>query len=192
MRNICVYCGSTSGVDPHFISAARHFGRALAERGYQLVFGGVGLGLMGAVADGALSAGGRVIGIIPKPLLAMEVAHSHLTELHVVEDMHERKRMMAERADAFVVMPGGCGTMDEFFEIFTWSQLGFNEKPIAILNGNGYYDPLFAFMRSMIRQGFLKEVHFDMLIVESNHDTLLERMQNYVAPHISKWSKGSV
>ena len=189
MKSICVYCGSSPGVDPELISLARRFGRGLAERGYQLVFGGVGLGLMGAVADGALSAGGRVVGIIPKPLLEMEVAHAHLAELHVVADMHERKRMMADRADGFVILPGGCGTMDEFFEIFTWAQLGFHEKPIAILNGNDYYEPLLALMRQMVRAGFLKKVHFDMLIVESNHDTLMERMQNYVPPRMSKWSK---
>ena len=189
MKSICVYCGSSPGVDPELISLARRFGRGLAERGYQLVFGGVGLGLMGAVADGALSAGGRVVGIIPKPLLEMEVAHAHLAELHVVADMHERKRMMADRADGFVILPGGCGTMDEFFEIFTWAQLGFHEKPIAILNGNDYYEPLLALMRQMVRAGFLKEVHFDMLLVESNHDALMERMQNYVPPRMSKWSK---
>jgi hypothetical protein len=189
MRSICVYCGSNPGTDPQFMATARRFGRGLAERGYQLIFGGVGYGLMGAVADGALSAGGPVVGIIPKALLAMEVAHTGLTELHVVDDMHHRKRMMANRADGFVVLPGGCGTMDEFFEVFTWAQLGFHDKPIAILNGDQYYEPLLNFMRSMVANGFLKEVHFDMLIVESNHDVLLERMRNYVAPHVSKWSR---
>lgn len=189
MKSICVYCGSNAGNDPRFVSIARRFGRAMAERGVQLIFGGVGLGLMGAVADGALSAGGKVIGIIPKPLLEMEIAHPHLAELHVVADMHERKRMMAERADGFVVLPGGTGTMDEFFEIFTWAQLGFHSKPIAVLNGHDYYELLFAFLRQLVQQGFLKEVHFDMLIVESNHDTLLQRMQDYVPPHVSKWSR---
>ncbi len=189
MKSICVYCGSSPDASPPFVALARRFGRGLAERGYQLVFGGVGLGLMGAVADGALSAGGRVIGIIPRPLLQMEIAHPHLAELHVVDDMHARKRMMAERADGFVVLPGGCGTLDEFFEIFTWAQLGFHEKPVAILNDDGYYEPLLAMMRNMVRHGLLKEVHFDMLIVESNHDTLLQRMSEFVPPRISKWSK---
>jgi len=190
MKSICVYCGSSPDADPAFLSLARRFGRGLAERGYQLVFGGVGLGLMGAVADGALSAGGRVIGIIPKALLEMEVAHPHLAELHVVDDMHQRKRMMAERADGFVVLPGGCGTLDEFFEIFTWAQLGFHEKPVAILNGNDYYEPMLAMMRGMVRHGFLKEVHFDMLIVDANHDALLQRMGEFVPPRVSKWNRG--
>jgi uncharacterized protein (TIGR00730 family) len=191
MKSICVYCASTPGKDPRLLDIARDFGRCLAKSGLQLVYGGVGIGLMGALADGALDAGGKVVGIIPEPLLALELAHPRLSELQVVADMHARKQLMAERADGFVVLPGGSGTMDEFFEIFTWAQLGFHHKPLAILNGHGYYEPLLAFMQTMVGAGFLKQAHFDMIIVEAEHAALLKRMGEFVAPRVSKWRNGA-
>jgi uncharacterized protein (TIGR00730 family) len=189
-KRICVYCGSNPGNDPAYVTSARIMGRALAERGIELVYGGVGLGLMGAVADGVLEGGGQAIGIIPKDLLKMEIAHAGLTELHVVDNMHERKRLMAARADAFVALPGGSGTLDELFEIFTWAQLGFHAKPIGLLHVNGFYTPLLAMMDHLVETGFIKRVHADMLLTAATPDDLLDRMARYQAPNVSKWNHG--
>ncbi|MFZ5748684.1 MAG: TIGR00730 family Rossman fold protein [Pseudomonadota bacterium] len=176
MKRLAVYCGSASPADPVYIESARAVGRALAERGIGLVYGGGRLGLMGAVADAALEAGGEVIGVIPQLLVNAEVAHRGLSELHIVETMHERKARFTELADGFVTLPGGTGTMDELWEAMSWAQLGYHTDPIGLLNVAGYYDGLVAFVAHMGKVGFLRPQHQGLLIVESDLDTLLERM----------------
>ncbi len=153
--SICVYCGSRPGAHPHFADAARFIGEQIAERGWQLVYGGGHRGLMGCVADGALSRGGRVVGVIPQSLVEHEMGHHGVSELHVVNTMHERKQLMAERSDAFLALPGGIGTFEELFEVWTWRQLGYHHKPLGLLNVEGYYDALLAFMDHTVVQGFL-------------------------------------
>jgi uncharacterized protein (TIGR00730 family) len=153
--SICVYCGSRPGAEPAFADAARQVGLWIAQNKGQLVYGGGHNGLMGMMADACLQAGGRVIGVIPKALVEKEWAHSGCSELHVVENMHERKRLMAERADAFLALPGGIGTFEEFFEAWTWRQLGYHDKPVGLLNLNGYYDKLLAFLSTAVQQGFM-------------------------------------
>ncbi|MES2980267.1 MAG: TIGR00730 family Rossman fold protein [Pseudomonadota bacterium] len=155
--SLCVYCGSRPGVDPAFAAVAAEVGRWIAEHGGQLVYGGGRNGLMGIMADAALQAGGRVIGVIPKALVEKEWAHTGCTELHVVENMHERKRIMAEHADAFLALPGGIGTLEEFFEVWTWRQLGYHAHPVGLLNLQGYYDALLGFLASSVTQGFMSE-----------------------------------
>ncbi|HEX8444861.1 MAG TPA: TIGR00730 family Rossman fold protein [Allosphingosinicella sp.] len=179
---ICVYTGSRPGSRPEYEAAARGFGTLLAERGIGLVYGGGHLGLMGVIADAALAAGGEVVGVIPQKLVEWEVAHSGLTELHVVHSMHERKQMMADLADAFVALPGGIGTMEELFEVWAWLHLGYHDKPCALLNVAGFYDPLIAFLDGMVIEGFLKTGTREMLLTGTDPDELLERLQEYRAP----------
>ena len=174
--SLCVYCGSRPGVLPAYADAARAVGRAIGERGWQLVYGGGRAGLMGLVADAALAAGAPVIGVIPRSLMDREVGHHGLTELHVVETMHERKLMMAERSDAFVALPGGIGTFEELFEVWSWRQLGYHDKPLGLLNVAGYYDPLLAFMASTVRQGFVAESQHALLQVDTEAGALLDRI----------------
>ena len=162
-RKLCVYCGSRSGVQPDYAQAATEVGQWIARHGGQLVYGGGTGGLMGIVANAALDAGARVVGVIPRSLVEREWAHHGCTELHVVETMHERKRMMAERADAFLALPGGIGTLEELFEVWTWRQLGYHNKPIGILNTGNYYDGLLGFMRSTVNQGFLNDAQWDLV-----------------------------
>jgi len=162
-------------------------GRMLARRGIDLVYGGSRVGLMGRLADACLGAGGRAIGVIPRALVAKEVAHEGLTELHVVESMHERKAKMADLADAFVAMPGGYGTWEEFCEVLTWSQLGLQSKACALLNVNGYYDPLLEMADRSLAQGFLREAHRELMLADSDPGQLLERLANYSMPVVSKW-----
>jgi uncharacterized protein (TIGR00730 family) len=150
-----VYCGSRHGARPAYADAARTLGQAIGERGWQLVYGGGNVGLMGVVADAVLGAGGRVVGVIPESLMRREVGHTGLSELHVVQTMHQRKQMMAERADAFIALPGGIGTLEELFEVWTWRQLGYHQQPIGLLNVDGFYDTLLAFMRQTVAEGFL-------------------------------------
>jgi uncharacterized protein (TIGR00730 family) len=176
VKRIAVYCGSASPEDPVYIQAARDVGRGLAERGIGLVYGGGKLGLMGAVADSCLEAGGEVIGVIPTALVNAEVAHQGLTELHVVETMHERKARFTELADGFVNLPGGTGTMDELWEALSWAQLGYHADPVGLLNVAGYYDKLIDFWEHMGRVGFVRPQHQPMLIVADQFDLLLERM----------------
>jgi uncharacterized protein (TIGR00730 family) len=152
---VCVYCGSRHGIQGAYTEAARALGTAIGERGWQLVYGGGQVGLMGEVADATLAAGGRVIGVIPESLKKLEVGHLGLTELHVVPNMHVRKQMMAEHADIFIALPGGIGTLEELYEVWTWRQLGYHDKPIGVLNINGFYDLLLAFMQNTVSQGFL-------------------------------------
>lgn len=156
MPRICIFCGARSGNDPRFVDAASHAGRAIANAGFGLVYGGGRVGLMGAIADAALASGGEVIGVIPSGLATAEIAHAGVTDLRVVETMHERKALMAELSDAFIALPGGFGSMDEFHEILTWRQLGIHDKPIGLLNQDGFYDHLLALYERMEREGFVR------------------------------------
>ncbi|PZN32284.1 MAG: TIGR00730 family Rossman fold protein [Proteobacteria bacterium] len=176
MRSVCVFCGSNPGDRPAFVELARTLGTLLARRGTTLVYGGGRVGLMGAAADAALAAGGRVIGVIPQMLLDREVGHSGLTQLHVVGTMAERKRLMGELADAFITLPGGIGTMDELFEAWTWTQLRLHDKPCGLLNFAGYYDALIAFLDGAVEAGFLRPRHRAALIVDTNLESLLARL----------------
>ena len=181
LNALCVFCGSMPGAQADYVEAARELGRLLARRGIELIYGGGHVGLMGALADAALAAGGRVVGIIPEHLMKPEVAHQQLTELRVVDSMHTRKRLMAERADAFVVLPGGYGTFEEMFEMITWLQLQIHAKPVGALNVAGFFDPLLAFLRHAAGEGFIRPQHWDLLIVEANASVLLERLRLHAA-----------
>lgn len=174
---LAVYCGSRFGDAPAFANVARDLGRLLGQAGATLVYGGGRVGLMGAVADATLAAGGRVVGVIPQALMDREVGHRGLTELHVVQTMHERKQLMAERADAFVALPGGIGTLEELYEVWSWQQLGYHDKPVALLNVEGYYDALLEFHRAMHARGFVSDAQFNALLVESDPARLLERLR---------------
>lgn len=186
-RRLCVYCGSNRGALPEFTAAAITLGKTLATRGIGVVYGGGHVGLMGVLADAALAAGGEVIGVIPAALEAKELGHSRLTELHVVASMHERKQMMADLSDGFIAMPGGIGTLEELFETFTWLQLGFHHKPVALLNVGGFYDALVGFVRQFTRDGFLKPEHEACLLVEREANALLEKMEAFEPPQLGKW-----
>ncbi|WP_339747558.1 TIGR00730 family Rossman fold protein [uncultured Maricaulis sp.] len=182
MKSICIYCGSNPGRDPAFVTAARAVGKRLAESGLDIVYGGGQVGLMGEIADAALEAGGRVIGVIPEFLALKEIAHLELTELYVVQSMHARKAKMAHLSDAFIALPGGIGTMEEMFEIWTWGQLGQHRKPVGLLNVHGYYDDLVAFLDKMADQNFLAADHRDSLMVAKRIDELLTAFRAYEAP----------
>ncbi len=184
MKRIAVYCGSATPADPVYIETARHVGRTLAEKGIGVVYGGGRLGLMGAVADSALEAGGEVIGVIPEALVGSEVAHKGCTQLHVVPGMHERKRMFTDLSDGFLTIPGGVGTMDELWEAISWAQLGYHSKPVGVLNAAGFYDKLIEFNAHMISVGFIREQHKGIMIADDQLDRLLNRMANY-EPHMT-------
>ena len=185
--NICVFAGSSSGAREEYRAAAGTLGDALARRGLGLVYGGARVGLMGAMADAALAAGGRVIGVMPEALIAKEVAHRRLTELRVVKTMHERKAMMAELSDAFIAMPGGWGTLDEFCEILTWAQLGLHRKPCGLLNVGGYFDKLLAFVEHSVAEGFVRREHGDMIAVAAAPAALLDLLATHKPPVVEKW-----
>lgn len=187
MRQICVFCGSNHGDDPSYAAAAAELGRTLAERSIGLVYGGASVGLMGAVADAALSNGGKVTGVITRGLVEKEVAHEGLADLRVVKTMHERKAIMANLADAFIALPGGLGTLDEFFEALTWGQLGIHKKPCALLNLRGYYDKLVQFLDHCAEQGFVPPRHRDMILVATGIPELFEKLEAYVPPQGPKW-----
>lgn len=187
LKRICVFCGSSSGTREVYLRSAQEVGRLLAGRGIELVYGGGKVGLMGAVADACLDAGGRVIGVIPQLLVDKEVAHSGLTELRVVQTMHERKALMADLADAFLALPGGYGTWDELCEVLTWSQIGIQQKSSAILNVNGYYDPLLAMADRAVSEGFLRDIHRELLLTDTDPARLLDRLESYVLPLVDKW-----
>ena len=174
--SICVYCGSRPGTEPAFAEAAREVGLWIAQNKGQLVYGGGHNGLMGMMADACLQAGGRVVGVIPKALVEKEWAHSGCSELHVVENMHERKSLMAERADAFLAMPGGIGTFEEFFEVWTWRQLGYHDKPVGLLNIKGYYDNLLAFLSTSVLQGFMNAEQMQLIRSGTNTELLLKSL----------------
>lgn len=184
MKRLAVYCGSATPADPVYIESARMVGRELAARGIGLVYGGGRLGLMGAVADACLAAGGEVIGVIPEALVGSEVAHRGCTELHVVPGMHERKRMFTDLSDGFITIPGGVGTMDELWEAISWAQLGYHEKPVGLLNVAGFYDRLIEFNRHMVEVGFIRPQHAGIMIVDDTMDGLLTKMASY-EPHKS-------
>lgn len=182
MKRLAVYCGSATPADLTYIDAARHVGRTLAARGIGVVYGGGRLGLMGAVADAALEAGGEVIGVIPDALVGAEVAHRGCTELHVVQTMHQRKQLFTDLSDGFVTLPGGVGTMDELWEAISWAQLGYHDKPVGLLNVGGFYDPLIAFNRQMVETGFIRPQHAGILIHADGIDGLIDAMVAY-QPH---------
>jgi uncharacterized protein (TIGR00730 family) len=188
MKSICVYCGSSLGAKTTYAEAARGFGRALVEAGCTLVYGGGRVGLMGVVADEVLAAGGRAIGVIPKLLVDKEVGHRGLTELHVVPDMHQRKKMMADLADAFVALPGGAGTFEELFEVYTWAQLGYHAKPIGLFDVDAYYAPLVDLLRHTVREGFMQQRYVDILQIDSQPAALVDKLRRYRPPGPDKWA----
>jgi uncharacterized protein (TIGR00730 family) len=187
MKRITVFCGSSLGSDDVYRSQANLLGKTLAKQNIELVYGGAKIGLMGAVADGALSEGGKVIGVLPKFLRSKEIAHENLTQLILVDSMHERKTKMNELCDGVIALPGGFGTMEEFFEMLTWGQLGLHQKPIAILNINGFYNSLIDLVQTMVDKGLLKEVNQKMLLVSNDMDDLINKMRSYVPPVVGKW-----
>lgn len=187
MNSICVFCGSSVGDDEIFAGEARRLGATLVQSGLALVYGGGSVGLMGVLADAVLAAGGHVIGVIPRMLWEREVGHRGLSDLRIVETMHERKALMAELSDGFIAMPGGIGTFEEFFEVWTWAQLGVHRKPCALLNTAGYFDPMLDMIDVMIRRCFLKPEYRDMVLVETEPSALLTRMGAYVPPTVGKW-----
>ena len=189
MKSIAVFCGSSTGKNGIYGQAAARLGRALARNNIEIIYGGGKIGLMGIMADAALQAGGRVTGVIPGFLADLELAHGQLSRLITVETMHERKAVINEMSDAVIALPGGFGTLDELFEMLTWGQLGLHDKPVGILNTNGFYDHMLSLVHSMVAEGFLKEINSDMLLVYSNIDELLEKMGSYRAPRVPKWIK---
>jgi uncharacterized protein (TIGR00730 family) len=187
MRRVCVFCGSNVGVQPAYAEAAQAMGALLAQRGIGLVYGGGNVGLMGVIADAAVEAGGEVIGVIPQALANREIAHTGVSALHVVDSMHTRKAMMAELSDAFVAMPGGVGTFEEFFEAVTWTQLGLQRKPCGLLNVNGFYSPLAAFIDQAVSEGFIKPVHRAAIVVDGDPARLLDSLATVRLPDVPKW-----
>jgi uncharacterized protein (TIGR00730 family) len=187
IRRLAIFCGSNPGARPEYMEAARSFGRLLAERGIGVVYGGSNVGLMAALADSMLDELGDIIGVIPRMLVDREVANTALTDLRIVETMHARKAQMAELADGFVALPGGIGTLEEFFEIWTWGQLGMHSKPCGLLNVAGYFDPLMTFLDRAVEERFVRDVHRRMVVVESDPRKLLERFEAYDPPKVVKW-----
>jgi len=187
INSICIYCGSSSGRLEAYASAAVALAEALVSRNIRLVYGGASIGIMGVVADQVLKLGGEVVGVIPKALSHKEIVHQHLTELYITESMHERKMQMAELSDGFIALPGGIGTLEELFEIWTWAQLGFHQKPCGLLNVAGYYDSLIQFLDHVLAEQFVKQNTHALLMVENNPDTLLNRYLNYQPPAVKQW-----
>jgi uncharacterized protein (TIGR00730 family) len=187
LRRLCVFCGSGSGIDPCYVEAARIVGGILAAESIGLVYGGGRTGLMGEVADAALRAGGEVIGVIPEHLQAREVAHTGLSDLRVVGSMHERKKTMADLADGFIGLPGGLGTLEEFFEVATWSQLGIHTKPLGLLNVRGYYDLMDAFLGHAVEEGFLHEQNRALIAISDDPSVLLAALRSFRPTHAEKW-----
>jgi uncharacterized protein (TIGR00730 family) len=188
-RRICVFCGSSDGHDPIYRNAAWELGEFLAHQGIGVVYGGGKVGLMGAVADGALHAGGEVIGVIPEKLKSLEVGHDGLTELFVVDSMHARKAMMAHLSDAFIALPGGWGTLEEVFEVTTWTQLNYHKKPVGLLNIAGYFDHLRAFVQHASDVGFIRPVHQELMQMASTPNDLLDKLATTEIPEVGKWIK---
>jgi len=188
MKSVCVYCGSSMGAKPVYAQAAQAFGRALVAAGCSLVYGGGRVGLMGVIADEVLAAGGRVVGVIPELLVDKEVGHRGLTELHVVPDMHQRKRMMADLSDAFVALPGGAGTLEELFEVYTWAQLGYHHKAIGLYDIEGYYGPLVTMLEHTVREGFMQQTYLDLLQIDADALSLLDKLRRYHPPGRDKWA----
>ena len=187
LERLCVFCGSSLGTHPAYVEAARNIGQLLSQRGIGLVYGGGKLGLMGALADACLREGGRVTGIMPRALVEKEIAHCGLTELRVVESMHERKALMADLADAFIALPGGFGTWEEFCEVLTWSQLGLHRKACGLLNVNDYYGPLIAMADRAVAEGFLRDVHRNLMLSDDDAARLVDKLISYKVPVVDKW-----
>lgn len=187
MKRVCVFCGSSPGARPAYRAAAERVGALLAKRGIGLVYGGASVGLMGAVADAALAAGGEVIGVLPRALATKELSHERLTELRLVDSMHERKAQMADLSDGFVALPGGVGTLEELFEMLTWAQLGLHAKPCALLDADGYFASLLAFLDHAVVERFVRPPHRAMLLVDDAPERLLDAMARYRAPRVEKW-----
>lgn len=187
LKRVCVFCGSSPGVRPEYAEAARALGRALAARRVGLVYGGGRTGLMGVVADAVLEAGGEVIGVIPEALMAREVGHAGVTELHVVGSMHQRKALMAELSDAFVALPGGFGTWEEFCEVLTWSQLGLHPKPCGLLDVAGYYAPFVALVDHAVAEGFVKPTHRTLVLEATDPERMLTLLEEFRPPQVTKW-----
>src|SRR5699024_1489298 len=188
MNNIAVFCGSSTGANRVYMEYAEKFGKALANNNQRLVYGGAQVGCMGALADATLQNGGKVTGVSQQKLKEVEIAHDQLTDLYVVETMHERKSKMADLADGFVALPGGSGTLEEWFEVFTWSQLGYHGKPCGLLNVNHFFDPLIDLLNHTIEQGFMNESYREMIIVSADPKELLEKMADYTPTYVAKWS----
>lgn len=187
MKSICVFLGSNPGNSPEYRQAARDLGSELARRGLCVVYGGSGVGLMGTLADAALAEGGQVVGVIPELLVQKEVAHTSLTRQYVVPSMHARKAKMAELADGFIALPGGIGTLEEFFEVLTWNQLGYHAKPCGLLDVNGYYSELSTFLDKVVQEGFLVDEHRGMVLTDASPGGLLDQFETYVPPQVDKW-----
>ena len=187
MKRVTVFCGSNMGTDNNFENQANHVGKTLAQHNIEVVYGGAKVGLMGALANGALSEGGKVIGILPIFLKRKEIVHEGLTELIMVESMHERKTKMNELCDGVIALPGGFGTLEELFEMITWAQLGLHKKPIAVLNTNGFYDALILLVQTMVDNGFLKIENQRMILISDSIEDLLQQMKDYSAPEVNKW-----
>jgi uncharacterized protein (TIGR00730 family) len=182
MKSLCIYCGSSIGASPVYTEAARAMAAAMVANSIALVYGGGRVGLMGTIADEVLRLGGEATGVIPQALMDREVGHSGLTRLHIVKDMHERKAMMAQLSDGFVAMPGGIGTLEELFEVYTWSQLGLHDKPVALLNAAGYYNALIGFLEHVVRERFLQPEQAALLLHDADPASLVARLQSFVAP----------
>jgi uncharacterized protein (TIGR00730 family) len=189
INTIAIYCGSNMGGDPAYLTMAKQLALAMVEANIDIIYGGGNVGLMGVMADTALIAGGKVIGVIPQSLVDYEVAHEGLTDLHIVDSMHERKALMAKLADGFIMLPGGPGTWEEFFEVVTWAKLGYHHKPCGVLNTNGYYDHLLQFMHHAVKESFLHTDHHEMIIVGDSPSVLLQQFLKYTAPQTSPWIK---
>jgi uncharacterized protein (TIGR00730 family) len=187
LQSVCVFCGSSTGSDPAYTEAARSLGTTLAEADIRLVFGGGHVGLMGEISNAALAAGGDVIGVIPKFLVERELAHTGLTDLRIVGSMHERKALMSDLSEGFIALPGGTGTLEEFFEVLTWAQLGEHDKPCGLLNVADYFDPLLTVFEQMVERGFLSEANRALLLVESDPEHLLQRFEHYEPPRTARW-----
>ena len=187
LRSICLFCGSSPGVDPAFKLAAAQLGTMLAHQNIRLIYGGGHVGLMGVAADACLKAGGEVVGIIPKKLMEKEVGHAGLTQMHVVDTMHERKALMTQLSDAFIALPGGYGTLDELFEALTWQQLAYHLLPVGVLNVSGFFDHLVQFLDHARDQRLLRDAHRDSLLVDTDLAQLIARMQSFVPPNNEKW-----
>ena len=187
LSSICIFCGSNAGADPAYLEAAEVVGRGLAQRGVRVVYGGATVGMMGALADAARGAGGEVVGVIPRAIFDREIGHTGLDDLRVVGSMHERKALMAELSDAFIALPGGIGTLEELFEVYTWAQLGIHAKPLALLDVAGYYEPLAAFLDHAVAQRFLRPETREMLAVADDLDSLLETLERWQPAPMHKW-----
>jgi hypothetical protein len=187
VKRVLVFCGSSPGGRPEYAQCATALGRKLAARGLEVVYGGAHVGLMGVLADATLGAGGKVIGVIPNRLVEAEIAHAGLTKLHIVDTMHERKALMAELSDAVIALPGGTGTLDELFEMFTWSQLGLHRMPIGLLDASGYWQPLLSFLEHAVNERFLRAEHFETMLVERDPEALLDRLASHRPRVLDKW-----